>query len=94
MSVHDGRDASVVDVAVALGHVLDDGNGLLLSLVGQHGSKCNITDAADVGDLGSVFRVDDDATSLVQLKADVLKAQALSVGSSANGDQNHLRVDL
>lgn len=94
MGVHDGRDASVVDMAVALGDVLNDGNTLLLSLVGQHGSKCNITNAADVGDLGSVFRVDDDATSLVQLEADVLEAQALGVRSSANGDQNHLRVNL
>lgn len=94
MGVHDGRDASVVDMAVALGDVLDDSNALLFGLVGQHGSKCNITDAADVGDLGSVFRVDDDATSLVQLEADILEAQALGVGSSANGDQNHLGVNL
>lgn len=92
--VHDGRDAAVVDVAVALGNVLDDGNSLLLGLVGKHGAKGHVTNAADVRDLGSVLGVDDDAAALVQLEANVLQAQALSVGTAADGDQDNLGINL
>jgi hypothetical protein len=62
--------------------------------VGKHGAKGHVTNAADVRDLGSVLGVDDDAAALVQLEANVLQAQALSVGTAADGDQDNLGINL
>lgn len=94
VGVHDGGDGSVVDVAVTLLDVLDNGDGLLLSLVGKHGAEGGITNTSDVGDLGSVLGVDDNTAALVDLEANVLKAKASGVGSSANGNKNDIGLNL
>lgn len=92
--VHDRRNAAVVDVAVALLDVLDDSNGLLLSLVGKHGAEGDITNAANVGDLGAVLGVDDDTAALILLESNVLKAETLGVGTAANSDKNNVTLEL
>ena len=94
VGVHDGRDATVVDVTVTLLDVLDNSDGLLLSLVGEHGAERGVTDAADVGDLGAVLGVDDDTAALVELEANVLQAEALGVRSAADGDEDGLSLKL
>ena len=94
VGVHDRRDAAVVNVAVALLDVLDDGNGFFLSLVGKHGPERRIADATDVGDLGTVFGVDDDTATLVHLETNVLQAKASGVGSSSDGDEDGLGLEL
>lgn len=94
VGVHDGGDGGVVDVTVALLDVLDDGDSLLLSLVGKHGAEGNVTNAADVGELGAVLGVDDDTAALVELHANVLEAEAFSVGATADGDKDDFGVNL
>lgn len=92
--VHNGGNGTIVHVAIALLDVLDDGNGLLLSLVRKHRPKGSVTDASDMGDLGSVLGVDDDTATLVQLKTNVLKTQTAGVGSSTDGNENNVRLNL
>lgn len=94
VGVHDRGNGSVVDVAVALLDVLDDGDSFLFGLVRQHGSEGHITDAADVRELGSVLGVDDDTATLVQLHANVLEAQATGIRATANGSQDDLSFEL
>lgn len=93
-SVHDGGDDTVVDMAVTLLDVLDNGDSLFLGLVGKHGTEGNITHTSDVGDLGSVLGVDDDTATLVELHANVLDTQATGVRSSADGDEHNIRFNL
>ncbi len=94
IGVHDRRDAGVVDVTVAFLDVLDHSNALLLGLVGQHGAKGNVANAANVWNLGPILRVDYDAASLVQFQSDVFETQTAGVGSSANGDEYDVGVKL
>lgn len=93
VSVHDRGDDTVVDMAVALLDVLNGGHGLLLGLVGKHGAKGHVTNAADVRGLGAVLGVDDDAAAVVNLKAGVLQAQAGGVWAAADGDENDVGLD-
>lgn len=92
--VHDRGNAAVVDVAVTLLDVLNGSNGLLLGLVGKHGAEGDITNAANVGDLGAVLGVDDDTAALVLLEANVLEAETLGVGAAANSDKNDVTLEL
>lgn len=92
--VHDGGNATVIDVAVTLLNVLDGSNGLLLGLVGKHGAEGDITDAADVGDLGAVLGVDDDTAALILLEANVLKAETLGVGAATDSDKDDITLEL
>ena len=92
--VHDRGDAAVVNVAVTLLDVLDGSNGLLLSLVGKHGAEGDITNAADVGDLGAVLGVDDDAAALILLETNVLEAETLGVGTAADSDKDNITLEL
>jgi hypothetical protein len=62
--------------------------------VGKHRAESSVTNASDVGDLGSVLGIDDDSAALVELKANVLKAEAASVRSSANGNKDNIGLDL
>ena len=94
VGVHDGGDGCVVDMAVSLLDVLDNSYGLLLSLVGKHRAECYVTNTADVRELGAILGVDDDAATLVELKANVLEAEALGVRSAANGNENGLCLKL
>lgn len=92
--VHDRWDASVVDVAVALLDVLDDGDGLLLGLVGQHGPEGDISNAPDVGELGSVLLINDDTSALVELQPNILQAQSRGVWPATYGDEDDVGVEL
>lgn len=92
VGVHDAGDGSVVDMAVALLDVLDNGNSLLLGLVSQHGAEGNVTNDADVGDLGAVLLVNDEAAALILVDADVLNVQTLGVGATADGDQDDISI--
>jgi len=93
VGVHDARDGTVVDVAVALLDELDHGDGLLLGLVRQHGAESAVTDDADVGNLSAVLLVNDQAALLVLLNADVLQAETLGVRSATDGDQNDIGLE-
>ena len=92
--VHDGGNAAIVDVAVTLLDVLDGSNGLLLSLVGKHGAEGDITNATNVGDLGAVLGVDDDAAALILLEANVLEAETLGIGAAADSDKDDIALEL
>ena len=92
VGVHDGGDGAVVDVAVALSDVLDGSDSLLLSLVGKHGAEGAVTDSADVGDLGAVLLVDDQAAAVIGLKTDVVETKTGSVRTAANGDEDNISV--
>ena len=94
VGVHNGRDAAVVDVAVPLLDVLDDGNSFFLSLVGKHGSECGIADTADMGNLSPVLGIDNDAAALVHLKTNILQAEASGVRPASDGDEDGLGVEL
>lgn len=93
VSVHDRGDGAVVDMAVTLADVLDNGDGLLLSLVGQHGSESNVTNGTDVRDLGTVFLVDDHTATLVNLKANVLKTKAVGVWTATDGNEDNVSIE-
>ena len=92
VGVHDAGDGGVVDVAVALLDVLNGSNGLLLSLVGQHGAEGHVTDHTDVRQLGAVLLVNDQTATVVLVDTDTLEVQALGVWPTANGDQDNIRV--
>lgn len=74
VGVHDRGDGVVVDVSVTLGDVLDGSDGLLLGLVGKHGTESAVTDDANVGDLGAVFLVNNKTATVVSLETNVLEA--------------------
>lgn len=93
VGVHDGGNGGVVDVTVALLDVLDGGNSLLLSLVGQHGTEGNITNDADVGDLGTELLVDDETTTVVLVNANVLNVKTVGVRATANGNENNIGIE-
>lgn len=92
VGVHNARDGGVVDVAVTLLDVLDGGNGLLLSLVGKHGTESAVTDNTDVAGLGAVFLVDHQTAPVILLETGVLKSETLSVRSAADGDKNDISI--
>jgi len=92
VGVHDAGDAGVVDVAVALLDVLDSGNGLLLSLVGEHGAEGHITDDTDVGKLGAILLVDDKTATFILVDTDVLDVKAVGVGAAADSNQDNISV--
>lgn len=94
VGVHDGWDGIIVDVAVVLGDEFDGCHGFLFGLVCKHGAEGAVADHADVWDLGAVFRIDDQTAAVVGLEADVLKAEILRVGTTANGDENDVCVEL
>jgi hypothetical protein len=73
---------------------LDGCNALFLGLVGQHGTKGDITDAFDVLDGGVELVIDDDAAFAIQLDADRFKVQSLDVWSSSNGHEDNIRFQL
>jgi hypothetical protein len=62
--------------------------------VRKHGPEGGVTDAADVGDLGAVFRVDDHAATLVKLEADVLEAEAVGIRATADRNEDDVSVKL
>ena len=94
MRVHDGRDGVVVDVAVAFGDVFDRGDGFFFGFVGEHGAEGAVSDDADVRELGAVLLVDDEATFVVDLEADVFETQAGSIGAATYGYEYDVRIEL
>lgn len=93
VGVHNGGNGTIVDMTIPLLDVLDNGNSLLLSLMGKHRAEGDITDTSDVGDLGSVLGVNDDTAAVISLKANVLKAEAAGVRSSTNGNEDYVGLD-
>ena len=92
--VHDGRDGVVVDVAVALFDELDGRDAFLFGFVREHGAEGAVADDADVGELGAVLFVDDEAAFVVDFKADVLEAEAGGVRAAADGYEDDVGVEL
>jgi hypothetical protein len=92
--VHDRGDGAVVDVAVVLCDELDDGDGLLFGLVGEHGTECDVSNDTDVGDLGAVLLVDDDAAAVVGLETNVVQTETGGVGTATDGDEDNVCVEL
>jgi len=62
--------------------------------VSQHGAESNIANAPDVRSLGAVFGIDNDATTLIYLKAGVLEAETGGEGAAADGDKYNIGVEL
>lgn len=94
VGVHDGWDGVVVDVTVVLGDEFDGCDGFLLGLVCEHGSESAVANDADVRDLGAVFLVDDDAATVVDLEANVLKTETSSVWAATDSDEDDVGVEL
>lgn len=67
---------------------------LLFGLVGQHGTKGDISDALDVGNARVELRVDDNAALGVDLDTDRLEVESLGHGSSSNGNKDDIGLDL
>ena len=94
MRVHDGWDGVVVDVAVAFGDVFDRGDGFFFGFVGEHGAEGAVADDADVGKLGAILLVDDEATFVVDLETDVFKTEAGGIGAATYGYEYDVRIEL
>jgi len=60
----------------------------------EHGAEGDITNAANVGDLGAVLLVDDHAAAFVKLETNVFQAQPLRVGTTADRDQDDVSIEL
>ena len=94
VGVHDGGDGVVVYMAVVFGQVFDGCDGFFFGFVCEHGPEGAVADHADVGDFGTVFRVDDQAAAVVGFDADGVEVQAGGVGSSADGYEDDVCVEL
>lgn len=94
MSVDDGRDDAVVDVTVTGLDVLDRRDALIFRLVSEHRAEGDIANGFDALDRGVELAVDDDATLLIRLDADLLKIETVRVGSTTDGDENNVGVEL
>jgi hypothetical protein len=81
-------------VTVALVHVLDGSDSLLLGLVRKHRSEGAVTDGTDVRDLSAVLLVDDEAAPLVTLETNVVETKTRGVGAAADSDKNNVGVKL
>jgi hypothetical protein len=66
----------------------------LLGLVSEHGTESDITDALDVLDRSVELRVDDDASLVVNLDANLVQVESLGDRSTANGHQDDVGLDL
>jgi hypothetical protein len=62
--------------------------------VGKHRTEGNVTDGANVLDLGAVLLVDDQAATVVSLEANVVETQTGSVGTATNSDKDDISVKL
>jgi len=67
-----------------------EGLTLLLSLVSQHRSEGNISDALDSLDGGVVLIVDNDSALSVELDTDGLEVESVGDGSSTNSDEDNV----
>jgi hypothetical protein len=81
-------------VTVALVHVLDGSDSLLLGLVRKHRSEGAVTDGADVGNLGAVLLVDDEAAPLVALETNVVETKTVGVRAATDSDKDDISVKL
>ena len=94
MRVHDAGDGTVIDVAIAFFDIFDGRDGFLLGLVRKHGTESAVADDADMRQFGAVLLVDDEAAFVVDFEADVLEAEAGSIGAAADGDEDNVGVEL
>jgi hypothetical protein len=81
-------------VAVTAVNVLDGGDTLLLSLVGQHGTEGDVSDALDVRDRRVELRVDHDPAAVVDFDADLVEVETLGVRTTTDRDEDNVGLDL
>jgi hypothetical protein len=62
--------------------------------VRKHRSEGAVTDGADVGNLGAVLLVDDEAAPLVALETNVVETKTVGVGAAADSDKDDIGVKL
>jgi len=62
--------------------------------VSKHGAESAVADRANMGNLGAVLLVDDQAAALVNLEADVVEAETRGVWAAADSDKNDVGIDL
>src|SRR5829696_396201 len=91
--VDDARDDLVVHVAGLAGEDLGDRDALVLRLVGEHGSGDDVADGVDARDVGGEMGVGLDGAAAVELDAERVEAEPLRVGHTADGDEDHVRLD-
>ena len=94
VAISDTWNAAIINMTVALGDELDGSHSLFFSLVCQHGAESAVADHADVGVLGAVFLVNDQASTVVRLQTNVLQTETGSVRAPANGNKDDISVEL
>jgi len=62
--------------------------------VGKHGAEGAVADRANMGNLGAVLLVDDQAAALVNLEVDVVEAETRGVWAATDSDKNDVSIDL
>jgi hypothetical protein len=62
--------------------------------MGKHGAKSGVTDATNVRNLRSIFGIDDNTATLIELQTNIFEAKSASVWSTTNGNENNIRVQL
>lgn len=92
--VHNAGNSTIVYMAISLADVLNGRDTFLLGLVRQHGTKGDIADHTDMGDLSAVFLVDDDTAAFVSLNANIFKTEASGIGAAADRDEDNVGVKL
>lgn len=94
VGVNDRWDDTIVDVTMAGLDVFGRGNTLFLSFVSKHGAEGNVTDTSDALDSGIKLVVDDNATPVIELDANILEVKSLGIWSATNSDENDICVEL
>jgi hypothetical protein len=60
--------------------------------VGEHGTECDVSNDTDVRNLGAVLLVD--AAAVVDLKTNVVETETGGVGTTADGDEDNVCLEL
>lgn len=67
---------------------------LLLSLVSQHRTECNISDTLDVLHACVELGIDDDSSLVVDFDSDLLEVESSGEWSPSNGNENNISNNL
>ena len=79
---------------MALVDVLNGSDSLFLSLVGKHRAEGAVSEGANVGDLGAVLLVNDQAAPLISLETNVVKTETGSVWAATDSNEDTVRIEL
>ena len=90
--VDHARDHVVIHVARLAGEDLGHCHAFLLGLVREHGALDHVADGVDAGDIRGVMGIDEDASAIVGLHAELGEPQPLRVGHAADADEHHVAV--